>query len=46
MYWWRIAAANRQILASSEQYTAKQSCLNAIAVVRAQAAAAPVYDRT
>lgn len=46
MYWWRMVAANRRILAASEQYTAKQSCLNAIAIVKAEAAAAPIYDRT
>jgi uncharacterized protein YegP (UPF0339 family) len=46
MFWWRIVAANGQVLAHSEQYTAKQSCVNAIGTVKRGAAMARVYDRT
>jgi uncharacterized protein YegP (UPF0339 family) len=45
-YYWRIVAGNGQVLASSETYVQKQSCLDAIAVVKKNAAAAPVDDTT
>lgn len=44
-FWWRIRGANHEILASSEILSSKQSCWNAINVVKAGAKDAPVYDR-
>jgi uncharacterized protein YegP (UPF0339 family) len=46
-YWWRAASdGNNEILASSELMNAKASCEHAIALIRAEAHAAPVYDKT
>lgn len=45
-YWWRIKATNGQILASSEIYTSKDGCQNAIATVKAYAKGASTYDLT
>ena len=45
-YYWRIVAANGQILATSETYTSKDGCRNAINTVKANAATAPIVDRT
>jgi hypothetical protein len=45
-YYWREVADNGEVLSHSENYTSKQACENAIAIVKRQAAAAPVYDMT
>lgn len=45
-FWWRMVAANGEVLAHSEQYASKASCLHAIEVVRREAAGAQVIDRT
>lgn len=45
-YYWRIVASNGQVLATSETYTSKQGCQNAIATVKAHAATASTVDRT
>jgi len=45
-YWFRIVASNGQVLASSEQYVAKQSAKDAIASVKANAASATIEDET
>lgn len=45
-YFWRIRAANHEILAHSEVLTTKAACTNAIRVVQTGAPKAPVYDRT
>ena len=44
-WYWRIVASNGQILAHSETYTSAQSCRDAIAVVKAGAASAPIRER-
>jgi uncharacterized protein len=43
---WRIVASNGRILASSEGYTSKSGCLNAIETVKRYAARAEVADRS
>lgn len=43
-YYWRIVAANGQVLAHSETYTTKASCRSAIETVKASAASAPIRD--
>ena len=43
-YWFRIVASNGQILASSEQYVAKQSAKDAIDSIKRGAADAAVED--
>ncbi len=46
-YWWVIKSdGNHQTLATSEMYTSKQSCRNAIDIVASQSAGKPVYDKT
>lgn len=45
-YYWRMVASNGQVLATSETYTTKQGCHNAIATVKAGAAAAATLDTT
>lgn len=45
-YYWRIVASNAQVLATSETYTTKQGCHDAINVVKRGAATAPVIDMT
>ena len=45
-YWWVVKAANHQTLATSEMYTSKQSCRNAIDVIVTQGNGRPVYDKT
>ena len=46
-YWWRaVADGNNEILAHSETLSSKQACLNAIAIVKAEAGYAPVLDKT
>ncbi|MEO6503429.1 MAG: YegP family protein [Jatrophihabitantaceae bacterium] len=43
-YWFPIVASNGQVLASSEQYAAKQSAKDAIASIRRSAADAAADD--
>ena len=46
-FWWRaVADGNNEILAGSELMGRKQACLDAIAIVRREAASADVIDRT
>ena len=45
-FWWRAVGNNNQIMAASELMESKQSCQSAIEVVEAEAAIAPVYDKT
>lgn len=45
-YWWRAVGDNNEIMAASELMNSKQSCQDAIAVVKAEAADAPIYDKT
>ena len=42
----RAYGDNGEQMMISEVYTAKQSAQHAISVIKAQAASAPVYDRT
>jgi uncharacterized protein YegP (UPF0339 family) len=41
-----MVAANGEVLAHSEQYASRSSCLHAIEVVRRDAAGARVIDRS
>lgn len=43
---WRIRGGNHEIMASSELMRDKESCRAAIAVVKRDAATAPIVDRT
>lgn len=45
-YWWVAKGENHETLCSSELLTSKQSCKNAIRVVKQGAANAFVYDET
>ncbi len=45
-YWWRAVGDNNEIMAASELMASKQSCKNAVAVVKAEAASGRVIDRT
>ncbi|MGB6424325.1 MAG: DUF1508 domain-containing protein [Solirubrobacterales bacterium] len=45
-YWWRAVGDNNEIMAASELMTSKQSCEHSIAVIQAEAAAAPLYDQS
>lgn len=46
-YWWRaVSDGNNEILAASELLTSKEACEHAIGIVKREAAAAPVYDKT
>jgi uncharacterized protein YegP (UPF0339 family) len=45
-YYWRIVASNGAVLATSETYVAKQSCIDAINIVKGNAAGAVTYDHT
>lgn len=46
-YWWRLVAdGNNEILAASELLGDKQDCLDAIEIVRAEAASARTVDKT
>lgn len=45
-FWWRaVADGNSEILAASELMERKQSCLDAIALVKREASGAPVVDK-
>jgi len=41
-WYWRLKAANGEIIAQSEGYTSKQNCLGSIALVKASDKAAEV----
>ena len=43
-FWFNIVASTGQVLATSEQYTAKASAVNAIESIQENAAAAPIVD--
>jgi uncharacterized protein YegP (UPF0339 family) len=43
-YWWVIKSDNHQVLAMSEMYLQKISCVNAINIVKGSANNAVVYD--
>ncbi|MCJ7826699.1 MAG: DUF1508 domain-containing protein [Demequinaceae bacterium] len=43
-FWFTIVASNGQALATSEQYTAKASAINAIESIQKGAAKAPVVE--
>lgn len=45
-FYWRIVGGNGQVLATSETYVRKESCIDAINVVKRNAAAARVDDLT
>ncbi|MFN0073766.1 MAG: YegP family protein [Chloroflexota bacterium] len=45
-YYWRAVGDNNEIMAHSEPMKQKQSCRDAIDVVKAEAATAKVYDKT
>jgi uncharacterized protein YegP (UPF0339 family) len=45
-FWWRAVGDNNKIMAASELMTNKQSCLDAIATVKREAATARVDDKT
>ncbi len=45
-FWFNIVASNGQVLATSEQYTAKASAVSAIESIQKNAAAAPIVDES
>lgn len=45
-YWWVAKGENHETLCASELMTTKQSCKNAIRVVKHGASSASVYDET
>lgn len=45
-YYWRTVADNGQVLSTSETYTSKAGCQNAIDVLKREAASARVDDLT
>jgi uncharacterized protein YegP (UPF0339 family) len=45
-YWWRAVGDNNEIMASSELMNSKQSCQDAIDIIRAEANDAKIYDKT
>lgn len=46
-FWWRaVADGNNEILAASELMERKQTCLDGIAIVKAEAASAIIVDKT
>jgi len=45
-YYWRLKAANGEVLCHSEVYTTKQSAQVGIEAVKRLAPGAPTYDRT
>lgn len=45
-FWWRAVGDNNEIMASSQLMVAKSSCVDAIAVIKAEAATAKVHDKT
>ena len=45
-YWWRLVAANNEVLCHSEMYTSKRGAQNGIAAAKRNAGNAPIIDRT
>lgn len=45
-YWWRAVGDNNEIMAASELMSTKQSCTDAIKVIKAQASTGNVIDKT
>ena len=45
-FWFRVVAANGQILATSEMYKQKASAVSAIESIKENASRAPVVDET
>lgn len=45
-WYWRLRANNNQIIAQGEGYTTKQSCINAIGLVKSAVSNAPVKEST
>ncbi len=43
-YYFRLKAANGEIICASQGYTTKQSCLNGIAAIKSVAASAPIEE--
>lgn len=43
-FYFRLKAANGEVIASSEGYTTKQSCLNGIAAIKSVASSAPIEE--
>lgn len=45
-FWWRGVGDNNEVMCSSQLLSSKQACVHTIRVVKAEAAHAPVYDKT
>ena len=45
-FWWRLVAANGEVLCASEIYVRKAACLHAIGLMKAGAQGARVADLT
>jgi uncharacterized protein len=45
-YYWNLKSANNEIIANGETYISKQSCINAVNLIRSGAAGAQFYDST
>lgn len=45
-YWWRLVAANNEVLCHSEMYTTKQGAQNGVAAAKQIAGNATIFDRT
>jgi uncharacterized protein YegP (UPF0339 family) len=43
-FYFRLKAANGEIICASQGYTTKQSCLNGIAAIKSVAAGAPIEE--
>lgn len=46
LYYWRLVDRDDRVLATSESFANRRTCLAAIAVVRASMQTAPVVDRS
>ena len=46
LYYWRLVDRDGKVLATSESFANRRTCLAAIAAVRAAMQAAPVVDRS
>jgi uncharacterized protein YegP (UPF0339 family) len=44
-YWWRLKAANGEIVCHSEKYATKSACYQSIAWVKANAPVAQIVDK-
>ncbi|QRN82976.1 DUF1508 domain-containing protein [Chloroflexota bacterium] len=45
-YYWVFVAANGEDICNSETYTAKQSAINSITLVKEKAKTAPIIDKS